>query len=121
MNEALDTGLELDEGSKLRYAGDGAADALTDLITAGRGLPGLGLKLLEAERNLFRFRIDFEDADLHLLADGQHVIGFANAVPRDVTDVQEAIDSPKVNECAVGHHAAYGTGDGIAFLHGGVA
>ena len=90
-------------------------------IAFGRGVPRLGLKLLEAERNLLGLGIDFEDADLKFLADGEHVFGLGDAAAGDVADVEQAVDAAEVDECAVGHEAAHGAGDGVAFLHGGVA
>jgi hypothetical protein len=60
-------------------AGDGAGDALAGDEALGSGFPGLGLKLLEAEGDLFGFRIDFEDADLEFLADGEHVFRLGDA------------------------------------------
>ena len=86
-----------------------------------RCFPRFGLKLLEAERNLFCFGIDFEDADLDLLADGEHVFGLVDAAPRDVADVEQAVDAAEVDECAVGHEAAHGAVEHVAWLHGGKA
>ena len=98
-----------------------AGDALADLIFAWRGLPRLGLELLEAEGDLFCFGIDFEDADLDLLADGEHVFGLADAGAGDVADVEQAVDAAEVDECAVGHEAAHGAVEYVACLHGGAA
>ena len=121
VDEALDAGLDLDEGAEVGEAGDSAGDALANLIFALRGLPRLGLKLFEAERKLFRVRIDFEDADLDLLADGEHVFGLVDAAPRDVADMEQAIDAAEINECAVGHEAADSALEHVAGLHGGEA
>ncbi len=121
VDEALDAGLDFDEGAEVGEARDGAGDALANLIFALRGLPGFRLKLLEAKRKLLRFRIDLEDAHLDLLADGEHVFRFVDAAPRDVADVEEAIDAAEVNECAVGHKAADCTFEHVAGLHGGEA
>ena len=58
----------------------------------GRGFPGLGLKLLEAERDFLGLGIDFEDAHLKFLADGEHVFGLGDAAVGDVADVEQAVD-----------------------------
>ena len=121
MYEALDARFELDEGAKLGHACDRAADALAGQVTLRSGLPLLGLKLLEAQRNLLGFGVDFEDADLQLLAHGQHVFGLADAAPRNVADVEQAVDSAKVNKRAVAHEAADRAGNRVAFFHGCVA
>ena len=82
------------------------------------GLPGLGLKLLEAEGDFLGFRVDFEDFELEFLADGEHVFGLGDAGVGDVGDVEQAVDAAEVDECAVGHEGADGAGDDVAFLHG---
>ena len=87
----------------------------------GSGFPGLGLELLEAERDFFGFGIDFEDADLELLADGEDVFRLGDAAVGHVADVEQAVDAAEIDECAVGHEGADGAGERVAFLDGGVA
>ena len=36
-------------------------------------VPGIGLKLLHAERNALRIRVDLDDLHLHRVADGEHL------------------------------------------------
>ena len=108
VNEALDAGLDFYEGTEVREAGDGTGDALACLILCRRGIPRLGLKLLESKRDLLRVGIDFEDADLDLLADGEHVFGLVDAAPRDVADVKQTVDAAEIDECAVGRKTADG-------------
>jgi hypothetical protein len=102
-------------------AGDGAGDALAGLKRSGAVSQGSGCKLLEAEGDFLGFGIDFEDADLEFLADGEHIFGLVDAGVGDVADVEQAVDAAEVDECAVGHEGADGAGDGVAFLHGGAA
>ena len=56
-----------------------------------------------------RLVIDLDDLDLHLLADVEHFGRVIDAAPRDVGDVQQAVDAAEVHECAVVgdvlHHA----------------
>ena len=59
MDEALDSGLNLNEGAEVGNARDHAADALAGGEARRDGLPWFGLKLLEAERNLLRRRDRF--------------------------------------------------------------
>jgi hypothetical protein len=102
----------------MHQLGDRAADALAGLEALGNGLPGLGLKLLEAERNLLVFRVDFENLDLKLLADGEHVFGLIDARVGDVGDVEQAVYAAEVDESAIGNEAADGAGDRVALVHG---
>ena len=60
MDQAFDAGLDLDKCAEVHEAGDGAGDALAG--GERDGLPGFGLKLLEAEGDFLGFRIDFEDS-----------------------------------------------------------
>ena len=121
MDKAFEAGFDLDEGPEVGKAGDGSGDALAGEQAFRRTVPGLGLKLLEAERDFFGFRIDFEDAELKFLADGEDVFGFGDAAMGDVADVEQSVDAAEIDERAVRHEGADGAGDGVAFLHGGVA
>ena len=105
VDQAFDAGLDLDEGAEVHEARDRAGDALADLVPVGSGIPRLGLKLLEAKRNLLGFGIDLENADLEFLADGEHVFGLVDAAPGDVADVEQAIDAAEIDEGAVRHEA----------------
>src|ERR1035441_4196192 len=121
MNEAFDARLDFDKCSKVGEAGDGAGDALAGDEAFRSLFPWLGLQLLEAERNLLGLRIDFENAYLQFLADSEHVFGLGDAAVRDVADVEEPIDAAEIDEGSVGHEGADGAGNGVAFLHCGVA
>ena len=74
------------------------------------------MKLLEAERYLLIFGIDFEDAELEFLADGKHVFRLGDAAVRNVAHVQQAVYAAEVDECAVRHQAADSAGHCIALL-----
>ena len=115
VDEALDAGFNLDKRPKIGQPGDRAGDALPG--DEAHGLPGLGLKLLEAKGDFFGLRVDFEDFELEFLANGEHVFRLGDADVGDVADVQQAVDAAQVDECAVGHDAADRARDRIALLH----
>ena len=121
MDEAFDAGLNFDEGAEVGQAGDRAGDALAGGEVFGRGLPGLGLELLEAEGDFLGFRVDAEDFDLDFLAHGEHIFGLADAAVGHIADVQQAIDAAQIDEGSVRHKAAYRAGDRITLLQGFVA
>ncbi len=115
-------GLELDECAEVGEARDGAGDALAGQVALGCGFPRLGLELLEAERYFIGFRIDFEDAQRELLADGENVLGFGDACAGDVGDVEETVHAGlDLDKCAVGHEGAHCAGDRVALLERGAA
>ncbi len=62
MNEAFEPRFELDECAKIGKARDVAADTLARHVALRRGLPRLGLQLLQAQRNFPGAGIDFEYA-----------------------------------------------------------
>ena len=121
VDEAFDAGLALDDGAEVHEAGDGAGDALADDVAFGGGVPGLGLELLEAERDAAGFGVDFEDFEFELLAYGEDFFGCGDAGVRDVADVEEAVDAAEVDERAVGGERADGAADDVAFGEVGVA
>ena len=121
MNEAFEAGLDLDKCAEVGEARDRAVDALAGLEAVGRGGPRVGLELLEAERDFVGLGIDFEDAQRKLLADGEHVFRLGDAGAGDVADVEQAVNSADVDECAVGHEGADRAGNRVALFERGAA
>src|SRR5262249_33051029 len=60
-----------------------------------------GLELLHAEGNAVGLMVDLDDLDLHLLSDVEHLGGMIDAPPRNVGDMQQAVDSAEVHEGAI--------------------
>src|SRR5262249_44704294 len=59
---------------------------------------GIVLQLLHAQRDAVGLVVDFDDFDLHLLADVEHFGGVIDAPPRDVGDVQQSVDATEIHE-----------------------
>src|SRR5262249_28816505 len=100
-DQALDAGLELDEGAVVGDVGDATLEAGADRIFRLDALPRIVEQLLHAERDAVGLVVDFYNLDLHLLADIEHLGGMIDAPPGDVGDVQEAVDAAEVDEGAV--------------------
>ena len=64
-------------------------------------LPRIVEQLLHAERDTVRLVIDLDDLHLHRLADIEHFGRVIDAAPRDVGDVQQAVDAAEVDERTV--------------------
>ena len=64
-------------------------------------LPWIVKQLLHTKRNTVRLVIDFDDLDLHLLADIEHFSRVIDAMPRNIGDVQEPVDAAEINERAI--------------------
>src|ERR1700722_2801121 len=101
VDEALDAGLELDEGAVVRDVGDAALELLADGVARLNVRPRIFLQLLHAERDAVGLVVDLDDAHLDLLADGQDFARMVDAPPGDVGHMQEAVDAAEVDERAV--------------------
>ena len=101
VDQALDAGLELDEGAVVGDVGDAALEARADRILGLDALPRIVLQLLHAERDAVGLVVDLDDLDLHLLADVEHLGRVIDAPPGDVGDVQQAVDAAEIHERAV--------------------
>ena len=101
VDEALDAGLQLDEGAVVGDVGDAALEARADRVLRLDALPRIGQQLLHAERDAVGLVVDLDDLDLHLLADVEHLGRMIDAPPGDVGDVQQAVDAAEVDERAV--------------------
>src|SRR5712691_7186445 len=116
VDEALDAGLELHEGAVVGDVGDAALEARAHRELRLDPLPRIGEELLHAQRDAVGLVVDLDDLDLHLLADIQHFRRVIDAPPRDVGDVQEAVDAAEVDEGAVVGDVLDDAVDDLAFL-----
>src|SRR5262249_10979792 len=116
VDQALDARLELDDRAVVGDVGHAALEAGADRELGLDALPRIGLQLLHAERDAVRLVVDLDDLDLHLLADVEHLGGVIDAPPRDVGDVQQAVDAAEVDEGAVVGDVLHHAVDDLAFL-----
>src|SRR5271170_271207 len=106
MNETFDPGFHFDKGSKIGQTRDSAVDALASLVFVRCQIPGLRLELFEPERNAPGCSIHLQNLDLKLLTHGQQILRMIHPAPRDISDVQQPIDSANIDEGAVAGKAA---------------
>src|SRR3954466_12668327 len=116
VDEALDSGLHLDEGAVVGERDHLALHAGTRRVLVGRVGPGVLLDLLQAERHALRRRIELEDDDLQLVPDVDHLGRVPDAAPAHVGDVQEAVDAAQIDEGAVVGEVLDDAGEDRAFL-----
>src|SRR5262249_14643360 len=67
----------------------------------GNLFPRIRLKLLHAEADTLRLRIETDDLDIDRLADMQGFRGMVDAAPGDIRDVQQTIDAAEIDERTV--------------------
>jgi hypothetical protein len=72
--------------------------------------------LLQAERDALTLAVEFQDADVDLLADLHNLRRMLHALPRHVGDVQQTVDAAQVDECTVVREVLDHTLDRRAFL-----
>src|SRR6266487_3012890 len=101
VDQALDAGLELDEGAVVGDVGDPALVAGADREFRLDALPGVLQQLLHAERDTVGLVVDLDDLHLDLLPDVEHLGRVVDAPPGDVGDVEEPVDAAEVDEGAV--------------------
>src|SRR5216684_1580604 len=101
VDQPLDAFFQLDECAVVGDAHHLAGEARSDRITLGGTRPRVGHDLLHPERDAFARRVVFEHDHLDLVTDLDRFGGMLEAAPRHVGDMQQAVDSAKVDEGAV--------------------
>src|SRR5205814_6209158 len=101
VDQALDAGLELDEGTIFGDVGHPAAEHAADRILDTCALPRVALELLHAKADALRLAVDADDLHLHRVADAEHLGRVIDALVGNVGDVQQTVDSSEVDERAI--------------------
>src|SRR6185312_12425260 len=94
VDHAVDVAVEADEQPELGRIFDLALDHRASRMGRSEGLPRIGLRLLEAERNPALLLVDLEDLHVHLLRGGDD-LARVNVLlgPAHLRDVDEALDA----------------------------
>ncbi len=101
VDQAFDARLQFHERAVVGDVGDAALEAGADRILGLDALPRIVEQLLHAERDAVRLVVDLDDLHLHRLADIEHFGRVIDAAPRDVGDMQQAVDAAEIDEGAV--------------------
>src|SRR3984885_526884 len=117
VNQALDSGLDFDERTKIRKTFHGAAYALPQLIPVGSRGPWFWLQLLEAKGDPPAVGIDLQNLDLESLTDSKNFLRIIDATPGNIAYMQQTIDATKIDKGAVACKASNQTTHDIAFFH----
>src|SRR3954447_17383531 len=100
VHQALDAVEDLDEGAEGDDLGDLALELVADVVGVDDPLPRVLLGLLEAQGDALAVAVDVEHLDLDLLADLEHLARVVDVRPRELGDVDEAVDAVEVDEGA---------------------
>ncbi len=105
VQEAIDALLDLDECAVAGEVANRAFDDRTHGVVLFDEVPGVGLGLLHAERDLLLGVVELKHNDLDWVAGLDQLGGVVDATrPRHLGDVDEAFDALlQLDECTVGH------------------
>ena len=101
VHQSLDAGLKLHKGAVVGEVGDLAGEAGALRVLARDVLPGVAHQLLQAEGDLLALAVEVQDLEVQLVAEGDHFLGVADALPAHVGDVQKTVQPAEVDEHAV--------------------
>ena len=102
VDEAFDTGHDLDKGTVVGYDDNFTLDVVTLLEVRIEGIPRMRSELLETEGDAALGLVEVENDDVDLLVELDNLFGVVDAAPAEVGDVDEAIHAAEVDEDAVG-------------------
>src|SRR6476619_3318262 len=100
VHEALDAVEDLDEGAERDDLRDRALELVAHVVRVDDALPRVLLGLLEAQGDALALPVDVEHLDLHGAADRQDLVCVVDVRPRELGDVDEAVDAVEVDEGA---------------------
>src|SRR5688572_1846440 len=101
VDQAFDARLELDERAVVGQADDLAAHARADRVAVLHRRPRVLHQLFVTERDALGRRVVLQHRDVDFVVDLEQLRGMADAAPRHVGDVQQAVDAAEVDERAV--------------------
>src|SRR4051794_25047697 len=100
VHEALDALEDLDEGPERDDLGDLPLELVADVVGVDHALPRVLLGLLEAQGDALAVAVDVEHLDLHRVADREDLRRVVDVRPRQLGDVDQAVDAVEVDEGA---------------------
>src|ERR1700736_4332285 len=101
VHQPLDALFDFHEAAVVGDVGDLAEQSRVGRIAPRNVLPRIRAELLQAQRYALPFTIEFEDTDVDLFADLDHLGRMLDALSRHVGDVQQAVDAAQIDERAV--------------------
>ena len=101
VDQALDPRHQLNKGTVVGDVGDAAVELGANREFRCHGLPWIGLQLLHAQRDALSFAVELDHLYFDRLTHGQHFGRMVDAAPRNIRDVQQAIDTAEIDERTV--------------------
>src|SRR5712691_3837923 len=101
MDKPFDARLDFNERAVVGQADDFASNVRAFRKALGHALPRIGQELFVAQRDALFLTVELEHLDLNLVADLDYVVWRLDAAPAHIDDVQQPVDSAKVDERSV--------------------
>jgi len=98
VDQALDAWFKLYEGTVAHDVNDSTRVLLVDVVALINRFPRILRKLFESKCNLLLFAVNMQDLDFDLLINLDHFRWMADSFPAHIRDMQQAVDTTKVNE-----------------------
>ncbi len=117
VDETFNTLFNLNEGPERNQLGDLTMHDLVDLTILKHLLPRIFLSLLEAQRDTLPLAIDVEYPHLDLLADGQNLRRMVHMTPRELRDMDEAVDAVEIDKSTEVNDIGDQAGNQVAYVH----
>ena len=118
VNEPFHPFFELNESAVVRDADDPAHDPCVGRILDVHVFPGVVRDLLVAEADPFSLPVELQDHNLYVIADLEHLGGVSHTAPGHIGDVEEAVQSPQIDEGAVIGDVLHHAFDALPLLEG---
>ena len=118
VDEAFEPFADLDERAERHELGDLAVDDVAGSVAARERLPRVLLRRLQRQRDALALEVDVEDLDVDLLADLDDLGRILDVLPRQLRDVDEAVDPTEVDERAELHDRRHLAAPDLALLQG---
>ena len=93
VNHAVDSGFYLQKSAEIGHAAYSCGDNRPGRVFLGRNSPGIGLRLLESQRNLLLLSIDAEHDDFDFIPEINHLARMRQSLgPAHLADMHKTFD-----------------------------
>ena len=101
VDETFNTGSDFNECTIVGDDNNLTLNMVAFFQVSVEGIPWMRSELLQTKSDTLLVVVEVEDNDIDLLVEGNHFVWIAYAAPRKVCDVDESVNTAKVNEYTV--------------------
>ena len=101
VHQTFDARFQLDEGAVVGDVRDAALQARIFRVLRNRTIPWISFKLFHTQADPLRFHVEADDLHFKLLANRERFGRMIDALPRNIGDMEQAVDATEIHERAV--------------------